>query len=146
MVFVSTVDGCAGGTFTRALVSGRGCACIAGGLSRSAFPACAAAMSSPAASASPAPLATLSALRAVAIHLTLFSACLDAGARLAARGRRGSAHGRFGRTRVDVPIPLLASVLIPVVLAPITITTVTAVASASLGAPAITVTAALTAL
>lgn len=86
MVLVSTVDGCAGGTFTRAaLMGGRRCACIAGGLSRSAFPACAAAMSSAATSAAPAPLATLCALRAVAIHLTLLSACLDAGARLAAR-------------------------------------------------------------
>ncbi len=107
---------------------------------------------SPAAATSPAatPLTTalttaltaaLAALGAIARHLTLLVACLNVGARL--RGRRG-AHSRLAGTRVDVSIPR-PSLIIAVMLAPITVTPITA-ASLSLDAPAITMTATLTAL
>lgn len=89
MVLASTVDAFAGGVFARASLVRRRCGDTAGCVSRAAFPArTAAAMSATATSAAPAPLAAfsaISALRAVAIDLTLLSACLDAGAWLAAR-------------------------------------------------------------
>lgn len=157
MLLASTVDRCPRGAFACAsFVSGRRCACAASCVSRSAFPARATATVSAAATSAPAtPLATLTAiaaLRTIAGNLTLLSSGLDAGPRFTACCGRGSARRRLCRTRVDVPIPLRAPVLVvaSIALAAITsiptIPTITPVATSSLGAPAIPVTAALTAL
>lgn len=158
MLLAGTVDRCPRGAFACAsFVSGRRCACAASGVSRSAFPARATAtMSAAATSAAATPLATLTtiaALRTIAGNLTLLSGGLDAGPRFTACCGRGSARRRLCRTRVDVPIPLrapvlvvFASIAIAAITSILTIPTITPVATASVGAPAIPVTAALTAL
>jgi hypothetical protein len=97
----------------------------------------------PAAATTSAAAAPLAALGAVAHNLTLLASRLAAGALLASRCWRCSARDRLpGGTRIDIP---LAPLLIPLVVAPIAVTIITA-ASLSVGAPAITLTAPLTAL
>jgi hypothetical protein len=99
-----------------------------------------------AAAASPAAApATLATLKSVARNLTQLAACLDTGALLASGCWCGGVRDSLRWTRADVPVPLVprAPVLIALVVAPIAISPVIA---ASLGAPAITVTAPLAAL
>lgn len=83
-MLAGTVDGCAGAFARVSLVSRRGCTCTAGCIPRAAFAACAATtMSAAATSAAAAPLATFAALGPITRNLTLLSARLGAGARLA---------------------------------------------------------------
>ena len=99
----------------------------------------------PTAATSPAttPLTTaLTALGAIAHNLTLLGARLNVGARLRPRRGHRSGHSRLAGARVEVSIPR-PSLVIAVVIAPISVTPITA-ASLSLGAPAITMTATLT--
>lgn len=138
-----------------AFLSGGGCSFKAHGFACTGFPPRATAASAvPASSAASAAAALLAALStALARNLTLLSAaCLDAGARLAPwRGPRSACCG-FRRTCADIPIPLgpflIPIVLMPIAIAPVTGPSITApsIAVASLGPPAIAVTAALTAL
>lgn len=104
----------------------------------------------PTASASPAATpftaaftAALTTFGAIARNLTLLAGRLNVGARFRPRRGRRSAHGRLSGTRVDVSIPW-PSLVIAVRLAPISVTPI-ATASLSLGAPAITLAATLTA-
>lgn len=115
-----------------------------GRLACGCFPvaAAAAAPATTAASAPATPLAALGALARALALLSLFCACLDAGARLLrCRGRR-RAHGRLRGPLADIPIPW-PSIVIPVVLAPAAIASIIA---ASFGTAAVPVTAALAAL
>lgn len=101
----------------------------------------------PAATTSPAsaPLSALSAFApfgAFACKLTLLSAGLDTRARLVAYRLRGSARRRLRGMCVDIPLSL-PPLVITVGLTPYPVTSIVA---ASLGASALAVTTALTAL
>lgn len=152
LMLVCAVGCRAAGEFGRAaFLTRRRSSCEPGRLSRAAFPRCAAfparaattAVPAATTSAASAPLSTLSALSAgsLARKLTLLSAGL--GAWLIARRLRRSAHRSLcGGTRVGVAIPLAPFVITVVVPASAAITPIVA---ASLGAPTIAVSAALTA-
>lgn len=148
MVLVCTVGSSAvgGGGYCAFMTRGRRSG-ETGRLACGCFPvaASAAAPAAPPASAPASPLAALSTLGAIARALALLSllrARLDAGARLLRCRRRRRAHGRLRGSLADIPIPR-PSILIPVVLAPGAIASIIA---ASLGAPPVSVTAALAAL
>lgn len=97
-----------------------------------------------AASAAPTPLTALTTLGAVARNLTLLATRLHVGALIvSSRGRRGARCG-FRRTWIDVALAWWASVVIPIVVASVAVTSI-ATAPLSLGPSAITVAAPLSA-
>lgn len=113
-------------------------------------------MPAAATSAASAALAALPALTALTRHLTLLSARLHAGAKLASGRGRGScgASRCFHGARTNIAVPR-APFLIPIVLTTIAIASITTIPAtavtstsfwASLSASAIAVTAALTAI
>ena len=123
-----------------------GCSRTAEGISRRAFASPATATASTAAPpAAATPLAgPLAALRAISCSLTRLNARLEGCARL--RSRRGGRSARCGLSGMYIAIPIARrpSLVIAIVVTSISVAPITA-APLSLGSPAITVTAPLTA-